>query len=243
MIDQALVLAAGTGTRIRAPGSELPKPLHVVGGVTLLKRTLLTLAAAGVERAVVVIGYQHDRVRSALASDDDYRRHGLSIETVLNPDYERANGVSVLAARAHLQEGFVLTMSDHVYDVALAQLAAAADLSSADLYLCVDRRLADIYDPEDATKVRSRDGFIVEIGKTLADYDCVDCGVFAASPALFDELAAVRAERGDCSLSEGVKRLAERARARVLPIGEAFWQDVDTPGARERAEIELARRG
>ena len=36
--------------------------------------------------------------------------------------------------------------------------------------------------------------------------------------------------------------LAERGRARVLDIGDTFWQDVDTVGAAQRAESILARR-
>jgi CDP-L-myo-inositol myo-inositolphosphotransferase len=242
MIDQAVILAAGKGTRIRAGEDDLPKPLHRVAGLPLLKRTLLTLARAGVRRAHVVVGYQAQLLRDAVAGDPAYARAGLSVELVDNPDYERANGVSVLAAKGHVRGPFLLSMSDHVYDPAVAALAASADTVAADLTLCVDPRLDEIYDMDDATKVRSADGRIVDIGKTIADYDCVDTGVFAVTPALFEALEAVRAEKGDCSLSDGVKRLAAAGRARVLPVGDAFWQDVDTPGARERAERELFRK-
>jgi choline kinase len=133
-------------------------------------------------------------------------------------------------------------MSDHVYDAGLARLAASADLLAADLVLCVDRRLDEIYDMDDATKVRTEDGRIVDIGKTIAGYDCVDCGVFAVGPALYDALAAERQRRGDCSLSDGVLVLAGRGRARVVDIGNAFWQDVDTAGAAQRAEAILTLR-
>jgi choline kinase len=176
--------------------------------------------------------------------DDAYHAAGLDIDFVDNPDYEKSNGISVLAARPRVKGGFLLSMADHVYDAAIARLARGADLTAADLWLCVDQRIDDIYDPDDATKVRTEDGYIVDIGKELAGYDCVDCGVFAVSPALFDALDEARARRGgDCSLSDGVRSLAQRRRARVLPIGEAFWQDVDTPGASRRAESELVRLG
>jgi choline kinase len=243
MIDHAVILAAGMGTRIREDGSELPKPLRQVGGISLLKRTLMTVAGAGIRRATIVVGYARERVREAVTADGDYRTAGIAIDFVDNLDYRRSNGISVLAARPRVRGGFLLSMADHVYDPAIARLARGADLGAADLWLCVDRRIAEIYDPDDATKVRTEDDHIVEIGKTLEAYDCVDCGVFAVSAALFDALEEARAAGGgDCSLSDGVRILASRRRARVLPIGDAFWQDVDTPGARERAEIELARR-
>jgi choline kinase len=110
-------------------------------------------------------------------------------------------------------------------------------MQMADLWLCVDRRIDEVYDIDDATKVRTDgQGRIVAIGKQLHGYDAIDCGVFAVGSALLDQLAALREERGNCSLSEGVQVLAATGRARVADIGDAFWQDVDTAGALARAE-------
>jgi CDP-L-myo-inositol myo-inositolphosphotransferase len=245
VIDQAVILAAGLGSRLATAEDDLPKPLRVVAGLSLLKRTLLTMARGGVRRAFVVVGYQADRVRAAAKDDPDYAKAGLTVEFIDNPDYQKSNGVSVLAVKGKVEGPFLLSMSDHVYEPAMVELARAGDMREADLYLCVDPRLDEIYDPDDATKVKTEDGRIVDIGKTIPEYDCVDCGVFAVSPALLTCLEEVRTEKGDCSLSDGVRRLADKRRARVIPItqrGDVFWQDVDTPGARERAENELFRR-
>lgn len=225
------------GTRIREGGSDVPKPLHTVLGIPLLKRTILSLASAGVSHFGIVVGYRSDLIRAAVASDPDYVHRGLRIEFLENEDYEKANGVSVLAARGHFDGPFLLTMADHVFDDGVAECAARADMSVADLHLCVDYRVNDIYDMDDATKVATVDGpFIDTISKTLPKFDCVDCGVFAVSTALLNELDAVLQVKGDCSLSEGVARLASKRRARVIDIGTCFWQDVDTQSARERAE-------
>lgn len=200
----------------------------------------MTLADAGVERVGVVVGFRRDLICSALDSELDYVRRNIQIDVIDNPEYEKSNGLSVLAARPSFDGPFLLSMADHVYDQSLAETAAGADMATADLHLCVDYRIDEIYDMPDATKVVTEEKRIVRIGKELEDFDCVDCGVFAVSPALFDELEAVRREQGDCSLSNGVEGLARRGRARVLDIGDAFWQDVDTVGARVRAEQVLA---
>jgi 1L-myo-inositol 1-phosphate cytidylyltransferase len=241
VIRDAVILAAGKGTRLRASADDLPKPLHRVGGVPLIKRTILTLAAAGIARVVVVTGFLADQIRAAVAGDADVAAAGAAVELVHNADYELSNGVSVLVGGACVDGPFVLSMADHVYAPAIARLVAAADLSRADLYLATDTRVADVLDIDDATKVRTAEGRIVEIGKALTTYDRIDCGVFAVTPRLLDALAEVRAERGDCSLSHGVQRLAERGRARVVDIAGAFWQDVDTPADRDHAEAALAR--
>jgi MurNAc alpha-1-phosphate uridylyltransferase len=49
----AIVLAAGRGTRLGALGERTPKVLVSVGGVPLLERHLDALARAGIERVVV----------------------------------------------------------------------------------------------------------------------------------------------------------------------------------------------
>ncbi|MCH2115296.1 MAG: NTP transferase domain-containing protein [Pirellulales bacterium] len=61
----AIVLAAGKGTRME---SELPKVLVPVCGRPMVGYVLDALAAAGISRIVVVVGYRADRVREALAS-------------------------------------------------------------------------------------------------------------------------------------------------------------------------------
>ena len=235
MIRQAVILAAGKGTRLRAEGEELPKPLHVVGGMPLIKRTILTLGAAGVTKVVVVTGYQAEAVRAALL-DPAYAAAGIEVVPVHNAEFDKANGISVLVGGRALTGPFMLSMADHMYTPAIARLVASQDVTAADLFLATDVRTKDILDIDDATKVRSEAGHIVEIGKQLTVFDRIDCGVFAVTPRLLEELAAVRAEKGDCSLTDGVRRLAEARRARVADIGDELWQDVDTPADRAHAE-------
>lgn len=235
MIRQAVILAAGKGTRLRAEGEELPKPLHVVGGMPLIKRTILTLGAAGVTKVVVVTGYQAEAVRASLL-DPAYASAGIEVVPVHNADFDKANGISVLVGGGALTGPFMLSMADHMYTPAIARLVASQDMAAADLFLATDVRTQDILDIDDATKVRSDAGRIVEIGKQLAAFDRIDCGVFAVTARLLEELTAVRAEKGDCSLTDGVRRLAEAGRARVADIGDELWQDVDTPADRTHAE-------
>jgi choline kinase len=238
----AVVLAAGLGSRLRAT-DQLPKPLTPVGGRPLLDRTIHTLVRGGVRDVVVVTGFAKELVRRVLEEDAELARTGVRLHFVDNPEFHLGNGVSVLAAERAVSEPFILSMADHVYAPALVERAREADLVAADLHLCIDRNVAEVYDIDDATKVRTEGPRIVDIGKQLTDYDCIDCGVFAVTPALFAALGEVRAKRGDCSLSDGVRLLAERGRAHVVDIGDAFWQDCDTVEALERAERKIAEHG
>ncbi len=59
----AIVLAAGQGRRMR---SQLPKVLHPLAGMTMLDHVLATLAGAGVEHRVVVVGHGAEKIEAAL---------------------------------------------------------------------------------------------------------------------------------------------------------------------------------
>jgi len=235
VITEAVILAAGKGTRLRTSDDDLPKPLHRVGGVALIERTIRTLGEAGVRRVIVVTGFMADTVEATLAS----LAVDVTVEPIRNPDFEQANGISVLVGGALATGPFVLSMADHLYTTAIARLVGTQDMTAADLYLATDPRIHDVLDIDDATKVATDAGRIVEIGKTIATYDRIDCGVFSVTSGLLAALRDERVARGDCSLSDGVRRLAHEGRARACDIGDSFWQDVDTPADRALAEQRL----
>jgi choline kinase len=233
-----VVLAAGLGTRLAAVSDT--KPLMQVHHVPLLLRTLGSLERAGCERVVIVVGHAADTVRAELEKSYDGE---LPLEFVFNPDFELKNGVSVLCARPHVGDEFVLTMADHIFDDSIMALVRDHHPPAGGATLCVDRKVDTIFDIDDATKVRANDGKLVAIHKQLDDYNCIDTGVFVCTPALMDGIDEVYRETGDASLSDGVARLAASGRMAVLDIGDAFWQDVDTPEMLAHAEDVLRRAG
>ncbi|WP_420610126.1 NTP transferase domain-containing protein [Candidatus Poriferisodalis sp.] len=62
----AVVLAAGAGTRM---GSDLPKPLHLIGGRAMVLRVLDALAAVDAAPVVVVVGHGAAQVREAVGAE------------------------------------------------------------------------------------------------------------------------------------------------------------------------------
>jgi CDP-L-myo-inositol myo-inositolphosphotransferase len=232
-----VILAAGMGSRIRAGGVDVPKPLVDVGGLPLLKRAILTATRADIKRFVVILGYEADLIKEALVDDEQLADY--EIEWVTHERYDLKNGVSVLQAQPYISGEFYLTMADHVVEPAIYQALGAAPLRG-DLALAVDYKLDDVFDMDDATKVKvGRDSEILEIDKALSDFDAVDTGVFRCSEGLFDALNSFYQTEGDASLSQGVKTLADTHRAHVVDVGAAWWQDVDDVSTRDEAERRL----
>jgi CDP-L-myo-inositol myo-inositolphosphotransferase len=231
-IREAVVLADGRGER----DGDRAAALATVAGLPVIKRTLLTLARAGIKTVHVVVGFEAQRVRTAVEGDPVYTRAGLTIAFIDNPDFETGSGVALLKARPHVSGPFLLSTVDRVYDDAVARAAAAADTDAADLWLCVARETTAVVDSVTPT-VRSADGRIVEVSREAAGTDAVACGIYAASPKLFDTLAS-----GNITLDDGVRALVAEGRARAIDVGKAFWSGAATAAARKQAQRGLFSR-
>jgi len=232
--EVVVIIAAGMGTRLKSEGGP-PKPLLSLNNRPLILRVMDRFKDAGVLEAIVVIGYRGDEVRAGVLAGD----HSMKVSFVNNPNYKMNNGLSVLAAeKAVGDRTFFLSMADHVFESSLIEGLARVSIPADGLILAVDKKLAQIYDEDDATKVRTEGDRIVEINKHLDTFDAVDTGLFACTPMLFKKIREAAAARidGDCSLSDGVKALSNGGVAVVHDIGNGKWQDVDTPGAVTHAE-------
>jgi len=235
----AVILAAGAGTRLTSDHRPTPpKPLVPLLGLALLERTILTLREAGVEEFFVVLGHRADEIRPRLA--DWEGRHHVSVTPVYNPDWEEGNGTSALACAPYLDRPFLLVMGDHLFEPEAVKRLIDASKDELFCYLLVDRRVERVFDPVDATRVRSVDGRIVEIGKGIPRYNGIDTGIFLCRPILFSALREARAT-GDGSLSGGMRRLAVAGRLQAVDIGDRFWFDIDTPAALEEGRRRLLR--
>jgi bifunctional UDP-N-acetylglucosamine pyrophosphorylase / glucosamine-1-phosphate N-acetyltransferase len=101
-VPEAIVLAAGQGTRMR---SRIPKVLHPLAGRPLVLHVLETLASIGVERPVVVTGHGADAVEAAVA--------GRATTARQEPQRGTADAVRVGLEAIPAAEGFVIvTMGD-----------------------------------------------------------------------------------------------------------------------------------
>jgi len=232
-VNQCLILAAGNGTRLRPVSDGLPKPLVQFRGRPILEHVIMRAHEAGIDRFVIVVGYRSDLIRRWF----DMRWLGkISITWVENPDYHKANGISVLKAKDEIYENFLLLMADHIFEPATAKALMKQPLARGEVILAVDPDIDRVFDLDDATKVRREDDRIVDIGKEIMNYDALDTGMFLCSPVLFDKLESAMRD-GNCSLSDGMRQLARESKLRALEIGGAQWQDVDTPQALNHAEM------
>ncbi len=233
-VKQCLVLAAGNGSRLRAISANLPKPLVPFRGRPILEHVIECAQEAWIEEFVIVLGYRGELIRQWF----EKRWRGKARFTwVENPDYHKSNGISALKARDAIHENFLLLMADHIFEPQTARMMVRQALAPGEVVLGVDPKIDRIFDIDDATKVLRRGDRIVDIGKEIVEYDALDTGMFLCTPALFRDLDAA-GKNGDCSLSDGMRRLARHRRLRAVEIGDGEWHDLDTPEALAHADTE-----
>jgi len=230
MIETAVLLAAGEGSRLRAVTPY--KPLCPVGGRALIDHAITGMAAAGLTRVVVSLGYGGAAIAAHLAARD----WPIAVETVTT-DWHQPNGVSALAAGAALGDGgAVLAMCDHLVTPDHYRRLALAGYGTG-LTLGIDRRIGHAWvDPLDVTAVATQGDRIVAISKGLEPHDCYDTGVFAVGTRFFAALASLASP----SLTEGVRLLAADGAARVVDCSDLTWLDVDDAAALAHASDWLA---
>ncbi|MEN8261214.1 MAG: CDP-alcohol phosphatidyltransferase family protein [Pseudomonadota bacterium] len=160
----------------------------------------------------------------------------------MNDDWEKDNGLSVLKAREHLQDPFLLLMADHLFEPSLVRTLTTLTLTREEIALAVDSDICNpLVDMGDVTRVKMEDGKIRNIGKGLADFNGFDTGIFLCSPAIFKALEQSKEKDGDTTLSGAVQVLAAEGRAKAIPTDD-FWIDVDDPAAFQKAEQALLKR-
>jgi 1L-myo-inositol 1-phosphate cytidylyltransferase len=237
LASEAVILMAGSGSRLRSSGENSRKPLVALAGRPLISYTFDALAKAGIEKIHAVVGFESDPLRTAI---EPLIPAGVKFSWIDNPNWQKQNGISVLAAATHVSAPFLLTMGDHIFEESILDLMLRnADLD--ELNLAVDRKLDRIFDLDDAMKVQTRADRIVAIGKDLAKYDSIDTGLFLCPHAIFDYLEAAKRD-GDCHLADGVRLMAADGKARAIDIGNAWWQDVDSVEMLEHARKLIATR-
>jgi 1L-myo-inositol 1-phosphate cytidylyltransferase len=240
VISEAVILIAGQGSRLRGADKNCLKPFVPVLGRPLLSYTLEAIGNAGIDIAHLVVGYESERV---IAQAKQLIPPHINASFILNRDWQKQNGISLLAAAGHVSAPFLLTMGDHVFDDTIIE-CLLENFEPGLLNIAIDRKVDSIVDLDDAMKVQIRGNKLTGIGKNLPNYDAIDTGLFVCPAEIFAYLEQAKGINGgnDCSLANGVELMARDGKVRPIDIGDGRWHDIDTPRVLEHAEREKSWR-
>ncbi|MCK4353513.1 NTP transferase domain-containing protein [candidate division WOR-3 bacterium] len=235
---KALIIAAGKGSRIKSLTKNEPKPLIQLLGLFLIERVILTAKQSGTNEFIIVVGHLGEKIKKKLGNGD---RYGVKITYIENMEWEKGNGVSVLKAKELLNGKFILLMADHIFEPKILSELKRIRLDNNECALAVDKMLKRHIGLDEATKVKIENGYIVDIGKKIDNYNGIDCGIFLLSPAIFEALEE-SIKNGNETLSGGIRVLAKKEKIKAFDIKENFWIDIDTKDNYRKAEKILCKR-
>lgn len=219
----AIILAAGKGTRLRPHTETVPKPLLPVQGRPILDWIIGALPP--VERLVVVVNYLADQIESYLATQPHVKNW-----TTVRQTEPRGTGDALMSCRAAIGSDRVMVLNgdDLIGRADIARLAAVpmGILSHA------------VQEPESyGILFRKPDGSlekVVEKPQGLAPPQLANIGAYLFPKSVFD-LTLPLSPRGEYEITDAVSQLASAGRFEVveaeywLPIGTVEqWQAAQT---------------
>lgn len=229
-IREAVILAAGLGTRLRGVSEGLPKFLVKILDKPLVTYPLRTLYLVGIKRFAIVIpkGWYNElnNIVSSLGLDID-------VCIVENSSIERENGYSLLISNECVKSKyFILSMSDHLYtpDIPLTLLKFHEYTYDVDIIVGADSNPKYI-DINEATKIyASNTGRVIKVGKGISRFNYVDIGVFIMSSKVYDVIQELVLEHKVIKLADVVNEAVIKGlNVFIADVNGATWTEVDTP--------------
>jgi dTDP-glucose pyrophosphorylase len=226
-VTQAVLLAAGRGTRMKDLTNDLPKPMLEVQGKPILQHIVEGLRDAGVQRVLIIVGYREDVVRGHFG---DGANLGVDIEYTTQVVQDGTGRVVELAKDFTGNAPFLLSYGDILIEPINY------------------RRLVNLGDAEAIISVKHNPGEIAKGGAVFVNekFEMTDlrekpgpgeptspwynAGVYTFRPSIFEFTARLeKSPRGEYELTDAIRNLALSGR-----IVQAFelagdWADVRDP--------------
>ena len=235
---EALILAAGRGSRLGELGGGLPKTLLRIGDRPIIAHQLSLLHEMGIRKATVVVGFQAEQAVRAIT---EVTPTGMHVQFVINPFYTVTNTLgSFWLGLSSVSEDLVYMNGDTVFDrpVLRRLLDAPADVAMAiDDHPCGDEEM----------KVIIRDAAVVRVSKEVDPSDAQGefIGVAAFKREAIETFAraALKAfnEWGPMSYTEAAFEVMAADGYRLTPVDITglYWQEIDFEADLERARVQF----
>ncbi len=235
---QAIIMAAGKGSRLGGLTKGKPKSFVEVKGRKLIEYNLALLKKYKVDEIIIVTGYQCEAFEELTAGE-------ANIRLVYNPFYEMVNVLgSFYMGMETLHDDFVYLHADTLCEPAVFDKMLRLD---GDIVLPVEYKKCD----EEAMKVRSEKGKIVQITKQMpidkAEGEFIGIAAFRKEviPTLKEKTKQLMKEKAFTDYFESaIQRLiddGEDVQISAVSTDNAFWAEIDFVEDLERAETGIPK--
>ena len=233
---QAVVLAAGKGTRLRPLTDDKPKGMVEVADEPLLTHCFEQLIELGADEIVVVVGYLKEVIIDHYG--DEYE--GIPI-TYAHQREQKGLAHALLTVEEYIDDDFMLILGDNIFEANLQDVVRRQREDRADAAFLVEEVPWD-----EASRYGVCDtnpyGEITDVVEKPEDppSNLVMTGFYTFTPAIFHACHLVQpSNRDEYEISDAVDLLIQSGRTiDAIPL-DGWRIDVGYPEDREEAEARL----
>lgn len=136
MVNTAIILAGGLGTRLRPLTDETPKPLLPLHGKPIVQHTIEYLKLHGIKNIILSVGFRGEKIREYFGGGE---KIGVNLFYVFE-DEPLGTGGAVKKAASSLTEPFVLTWGDELKDINYTGLIQAFNKHKTKMTMVLTKR-------------------------------------------------------------------------------------------------------
>lgn len=212
---KAVILATENGAGLGQ--KEIPKALVKVLGLTLLERNLCTLKRAGINDFVIVTGYKAGLIKSLIKKKNLGSKFNLKL--VKNENYKKGSVYSVLAAKNHVDERFLILPTNIVFDPSIIKGLKGRE---GGLVVCTDSKPRYV-DTDIFTEGKKGAG----IKRRTKKLGATDIGIFLCSKNMFSRVEKC-IENGITEWDGCINKFRKETKADVYDVKGSFWYKIST---------------
>ena len=229
---QAIIMAAGKGSRIEELTMGRPKSFLESNGKKLIEYNLDVLREIGVNKIIIVTGYRYDAF-------EELTKGMLDVVLIYNPFYEMVNVLgSFFMGMEELSEDFLYLHADTICDSSIFERLIK---SESDITLPVEFKECD----EEAMKICRENGKIVRITKQMpidiAEGEFIGIAAFKkiTIPVLKETAKSILAEgKFESYFEAAIQKMLDETDFKIsaIDIGNTFWSEIDFEEDYQRAK-------
>ena len=215
MITEALILAAGKGTRMWPLTENLPKPLLPLCGKTIIEHQIMALKNVGVKKINILIGHRMKEISDLLGNG---KKYDVRINYIVQSE-QKGTGHAVSLAEKHIKNSFFCINGDTLVDEKNIELLAKKKTEMAMMVTNVD-------DGRNFGVVKSKNGLLTEIiEKGFSGKSSINAGIYLFNKKIFKSLKTIKKSiRGEFELTDA---LILNKIYTIEYVG--FWKDIGSP--------------
>lgn len=215
MITEALILAAGKGTRMWPLTDNMPKPLLPLCGISIIEQQIAALKKVGVKNINILIGHRMKEISDLLGNG---KKYGVKINYIVQSE-QKGTGHAVSLAEKHVKDSFFCLNGDTLIDEKNLKLLSKKDNKMAMMVTTVD-------DGSNYGVIKSENGILSSIvEKGIGGKSSINAGIYLFNKKIFTSLKSIKKSiRGELELTDAL--LSNK----IYTIEyEGFWKDIGLP--------------